>query len=80
MLLDTSRECDLLSDLSTCGRSELDLGEISLDGENTSTGRRRTDVDEEELVLDELGDFRLLLVLRLDTKQSAKQEERDLKF
>ncbi len=80
MLLDTPRQSDLLSDLGTCGRSELDLGKVTLDREYTATGRRRADIDEEELVLDEFGDFCLLLVLRLDTEQSAKQEQRDLKF
>ena len=80
MLLNTSRECNLLADLGTCRRSELYLGKITLDGEDTATGGCRTDVDEKELVFDKLGDFCLFLVLRLDAKQSAKQEQADFEF
>ena len=68
MLLDTSGERDLLANLGTRGRRELDLREVALDAEHTATGRRRADVDEEEFVLDEFGDFCLLLVFSLDTK------------
>ena len=80
MLLNTSRESDLLSDLGTCGRSKLDFGKIALDGKNAAASGRRADVDKEELVLNELGDFCLLLVICLAAEQPTQQEERNFQF
>ena len=80
MLLDSARERDLFADLGARGRRELDLGEVRLDAQHASAGRRRADVDQEELALDELGHLCLLLVLRLDAQQSTQQEQTDLQL
>jgi hypothetical protein len=53
MLLDTTRQSDLLADLSTCGRRQLDLGEVSFDTKHAPSRRRGADVDQQQLVFDE---------------------------
>jgi hypothetical protein len=80
MLLDPAGQRDLLADLRARRARELDLREVGLDGEHAAAGRRRADVDEQELALCELGDLRLLLVLRLDAEQPAEEEEADLEL
>jgi len=72
MLLDTARQCDLLANLGTSRRGELDLGKISLNAQDTTTCRGRSNVDEQKLILRELRDLCLLLVFRPDTEQSAE--------
>jgi len=66
MLLDPARERDLLPDFRARGRRQLDLGQVRLDAQNASAGGRRTDVDQEELALDQLPHLGLFLVLRFD--------------
>ena len=80
MLLDTARQGDLLPNLGTRGRRQLNLRQVRLDAQYTPAGRRRSDVDEQQLALGELRDLRLLLVFRLDTEQTAEQEQADLQF
>lgn len=65
MLFNTTRQRYLLSDLGTCRGCELNFRQIRLDAEYPAARGRRADVDEEELVLHELRNFRLLLVLGL---------------
>jgi len=72
MLLDTARQCDLLANLGTSRRGELDLGKISLNAQDTTTCRGRSNVDEQKLIFRELRDLCLLLVFRPDTEQSAE--------
>lgn len=72
MLLDPARERHFLPDLRASGRRQLDLGQVRLDAQHSSAGRRRADVDEEELALDELRHLGLLLVLRFDAQQPAE--------
>ena len=74
MLLDTTRQCDLLANLSTSWRGELDLGKISLNAQDTTTCRGRSNIDEQKLIFRELRDLRLFFVLRPDTEQSAEQK------
>ena len=80
MLLDTTTEGNLLADLRARRTGKLDLCKIRLDGQHTTTGARRADVDQQQLVLRELGDLRLLLVLRLDAEQTTKQEQGNLEL
>ena len=80
MLLDTARQCDLLPDFGTRGRRQLNLRQVRLDAQHTPSGRRRADVDEQQLVLRELSHLRLLLVLRLDAEQTTKQEQGNLEL
>lgn len=80
MLLDPPRQCDLLTHLGTRRRRQLDLGQVSFDAKNSPASRRRADVEEEELVLGQLGDFCLLVVLRLDTEETAEKEETNFEF
>lgn len=72
MLLDAARQRNLLPDLRARRRRQLDLREIGLDVQDTSTSGRRADVDEEELVLHELGHLGLFFVLRLDAEQAPE--------
>ncbi len=53
MLLNTAGQSDLLANLRASRRRQLDLRKISLHTEHTPTSRRRTDVDEKQLVFDE---------------------------
>lgn len=58
----------------------MNFREVSFYAEHTTTGRRRTDVDEEQLALGELRDLGLLLVLSFDSEKSTEQEQADLKL
>ena len=78
MLLDSTREGDLLTDLGTCRASELQSGGISLDGDDLGTSGGRTNVDHEDFVLCEFGNLGLLAVGGLDTEQTTEQEVVDL--
>ena len=49
MLLDTTGQRDLLADLGTRGRRKLNLGEVGLDAEHTSTSGRRANIYEQRL-------------------------------
>ena len=80
MLLNPARKRDLLSDFRTRGRRQLDFGQVRLDAQNASASGRRADVNQEELALDQLPHLGLLLVLRLDSQQSAQQEQTDLQL
>ena len=80
MLLDPARERDLLPDLRARRGRQLYLGQVRLDAQHAPAGRRRSDVDQEELALDELGHLCLLLVLRLNAQQPAEQEQTDLQL
>ena len=72
MLLDTTRQCDLLANLSTSWRGELDLGKISLNAQDTTTCRGRSNVDEQKLIFREFRDLCLFFVFCSDTEQSAE--------
>ena len=80
MLLNTPTQRDLLANFSARRTCQLDFGKIRLDGQHTTTSTRRADVDQQQLVLCELGDLRLLLILRLYTEQAAEQEQRNLEL
>jgi hypothetical protein len=80
MLLDSPRQRNLLANLGTCGRCQLDLGQICLDAEYTATGRCRADVDKKQLALDELRDLCLFFVLGFDAEQTTEKEETNFKF
>jgi len=67
MLLDSARESDLLPDFRASRRRQLDLSQVRLDTQHASTGRRRADIDQEELALDQLPYLGLFLILRFDT-------------
>jgi len=58
----------------------LNLCQIALDAEHTTARGRGSDVDEQQLVFHELGHFGLLPVFGLDSKQTTKQEQTNLKF
>lgn len=78
MLLDSSTQGNLLTDLGTCRACELQLGHISLDTNDLGTSRSRSNVDHEDFVLCQFGDLGLLAVGGLDTEQAAKEEVVDL--
>lgn len=80
MLLDSSREGDLLANLSACRAGELQSCGICLDGNNLGTGGGRSDVNHENFVLCELGNLGLLAIGSLHTKKTAKKEVVDLNF
>lgn len=80
MLLDPARERDLLANLRARRGRQLDLRQIRLDAQHTPTGRRRADVDEQELVLHELRDLGLFLVFCFHAEKAPEEEEADLQL
>lgn len=80
MLLDSSTQGNLLTNLGTCRACELQLGDISLDTNDLGTSRSRSDVDHENFVLCQFGDLCLLAVCGLDTEQATEEEIVDLDF
>lgn len=74
MLVDTTRQRNLLTILGTSRSGELELSTISLDGDDLRTGGGGADVDHENFVLGELGDLCLLAVGSLDTEETAEEE------
>lgn len=78
MLLNTSRKGNLLAVLSTGWGSELQLGTVSLDGNNLCSGSGRTNVDHENFALGELGNLGLLAIGSLDTEETTEEEVVDL--
>lgn len=77
MLLDSSRERDLLSHLGARRRRKCELRNIRLRSHDLRTGGSRPNVDHEHLVLGELGNLGLLAVGGLDTEKTTKKEEVD---
>lgn len=80
VLLDTSGQGDLLTDLCAGGRGERETGGVSLHSDDLGTSSSRTNVDHEDFVLRQLGDLGLLAVGGLDTEQSSEEEVVDLDF
>lgn len=74
MLLDTTRQSNLLTDLGTRGGGERKTGGVSLDGNDLGTGGGGTNVDHEHFVLAELRDLGLLAVGGLDTEQPSEKK------
>ena len=48
-----TRQGDLLANIRTCRRGELDLSKICLSANDSAADGCRADIDEEELALDE---------------------------
>jgi len=80
MLLDSSTQGDLLTDLGTSRACELQLGDISLDTDDFGTSRSRSNVDHENFVLGQFGDLGLLAVCGLNTEQATEEEVVNLDF
>lgn len=80
MVLDSTRERNLLSYFGTCGGRQLDLGQVSFYIEHTAASRRRADIDEQQLIFSQLGNFCLLFVFGLHTEETTKKEEIDFEF
>lgn len=78
MLLDSSADGNLLTNLRAGRAGQAELGSISLDTQNLSTGGSGTNVHHQNLVLSQLGNLGLLAIGSLDTKQAAEQEVVDL--
>lgn len=78
MLVDTSAESHLLTDICADGAGQDQLSSVVLDSSDLSTSGRGANVDHDDLVLGQLGDLGLLAVGRLDTKQASEQVEVDL--
>lgn len=78
MLLDSSADGNLLSNLRAGGAGQAELSSIGLDTQNLSTGGSRTNVNHQNLVLSQLGNLGLLAIGSLDTQQAAEQEVVDL--
>mmetsp|Transcript_11967 Transcript_11967/g.26986 ORF Transcript_11967/g.26986 Transcript_11967/m.26986 type:complete len:692 (+) Transcript_11967:117-2192(+) len=79
VLVDTAGQGDLLSFRRTGGLREGDLGELALDGDDPSTGGRRSDVDHQDLSLGQFLDLGLFAtVAGLDTQQPPQQIVGDL--
>lgn len=74
VLLNSPTDGNLLSDLGTSRAGQAELGGISLDTHDLSTGSRRTNVNHENFVLSKLGNLGLLAIGGLDTEQTTKQE------
>jgi len=75
VLLDTPRKRDFLPDLRARGRRQLDLRQVRPDAQHAPTGRRRANIDQEQLALDQLGHLGLFLILRFDAQQTAQQKQ-----
>lgn len=78
MLVDPATQGDLLAQLGRGGGVEENLGEIGLDGHDAASLGRAADVDHQNLVLGELLNLGLLLVVRLDSEETAQEEVLDL--
>lgn len=78
MLLDSSADGNLLSNLRAGGAGQAELGSIGLDTQNLSTSGSGTNVNHQNLVLSQLGNLGLLAIGSLDTQQAAEQEVVDL--
>ena len=77
MLVDPTTESDLLAEFCRGGGVKEDLGEIRLYGDDATSLGRATDVDHEDLVLGEFLNLCLLLVVRLDAKETTEEEVLD---
>lgn len=78
MLLNTSRQSNLLADACASRVGEDQLSGIVLDSNDLGAGRGRANVDHDDLVLGQLSNLGLLAVSGLDTKKTAQQVEVDL--
>ena len=72
MFLDPSRQRHLFANLGTRRRRELDLGKVTLDAQDASASGRRPNVDQQQLVLCQLGHLGLFLVFCAYTEKSAE--------
>jgi hypothetical protein len=77
MLLNSSRQGNLLADFCTSGTRQAQLGNITFDTEYFGTSSRAANVDHEDFVLCQLADFCLLAVFGLDAEKTPEQEEVD---
>jgi hypothetical protein len=77
VLIYTSRKSNLLALLCANRGDQGDLGQISLDGHNTTTGRGGSNVNHENFTLGQLGNLALLVTLSLNSEKTAQQEKVD---
>lgn len=78
MLLNSSADGNLLSDLCAGRAGQAELSSIGLDTQNLSTSGSGTNVNHQNLILSQLGNLGLLAIGSLDTQQAAEQEVVDL--
>lgn len=74
VLLNSSAEGDLLSDLSAGGASQLQSCSIGLDSNDLGTSGCGSNIDHEDLILCQLSNLGLLSIGSLDTEQATQQE------
>jgi hypothetical protein len=74
MLLDSSANGNLLTNLRAGRAGQAELGSIGLDTQDLSTGGSGTNVNHQNLILSQLGNLGLLAIGGLDTEQAAEQE------
>ena len=80
MFLNSPGQRYLLTDLGTRGRGQLNLGKVALDAQHASAGRGRANVNQQQLVLGQLGHLGLFLVFCSDAEQATEQKETDFEF
>lgn len=80
MFVDTTGQSNLFTFLCADRSEQLNLGQVSLHGQDLATSRSRTNVDHQNFVLSQLGHLRLLVTLGLNTQKAAQQEKVDFDF
>lgn len=78
VLLDTSAEGNLLTNVRASRAGKLELSGILLDSDNLGTSGSRTDVHHDNLILGKLVNLGLLAIGSLDTKKAAEKVKVDL--
>ena len=80
MLINPSRQRNLLSYISAGWLSQLYLRHISLYGDDPPATGCRSDVDEEQFTLGELLNFCLFFVFGFNSEKTTEEEEVDFEF
>lgn len=80
MLVNTPRQRNLFANLGASRVRQHNFRQISLDTRHTPARGGRTNVEHENLLLGKLLDLGLLLVVRLDTKETAEEEVIDFEL
>jgi hypothetical protein len=80
MLVNPSRQRNLLSYISACWLSQLYLRHIGLYGDNSPATGCRSDVDEEQFTLGEFLYFCLFFVVGFNSEKTTEKEKVDFEF